>query len=267
MHLLYGGRRVNRMSKGFFVDKHSIVRRIWGKSDTILFIFAGAAAEFALNKAVDWLYFTGRLPVDPLGRLFSTVAYARTIVFSEKITALRTIDAMAKIHAGVETKRGYNIPDWAYRDVLFMLIDYSIRSFEVLERPATADEKKEIFDVFFRVGQRMGVKGLPESLDEFIVMRHTHLKQHLQHSDYTEDLFRQYRKHLGIMRYQILRASQSLVVPDRVRALLRLRTGRYLFPLIALYKLLRKVGLDWLLKELILPDRYKKQIRALDATP
>ena len=42
-----------------------------GKGDTILFIFAGAgAAEFALNKAVDWLYFTGKLPTDPLGRLF-----------------------------------------------------------------------------------------------------------------------------------------------------------------------------------------------------
>ena len=49
-----------------FVAKNSIVRQIWGKSDTVLFIFAGAAAEFALNKAVDWLYFTGRLPADPL---------------------------------------------------------------------------------------------------------------------------------------------------------------------------------------------------------
>lgn len=66
----------------FFVDKDSVVHKIWGKSDTILFIFAGASAEFALNKAVDWLYFTGSLPHDPLGRLFSTVAYARRIVFS-----------------------------------------------------------------------------------------------------------------------------------------------------------------------------------------
>ena len=57
----------------YFVDKNSVVRKIWGKSDTVLFIFAGAAAEFALNKAVDWLYFTGKLPADPLGRLFSTV--------------------------------------------------------------------------------------------------------------------------------------------------------------------------------------------------
>lgn len=45
-----------------FVDKHSIVRKIWGNTDVILFIFAGAAAEFSLNKAVDWLYFTGKLP-------------------------------------------------------------------------------------------------------------------------------------------------------------------------------------------------------------
>ena len=67
----------------YFVNKQSIVREIWGKSDTILFIFAGASAEFALNKAVDWLYFTGKLPKDPLGRLFSTVNYARQIVFSE----------------------------------------------------------------------------------------------------------------------------------------------------------------------------------------
>ncbi len=75
----------------YFVEKHSTVRQIWGKSDTIVFIFAGASAEFALNKAVDWLYFTGRLPVDPLGRLFSTVSYARAMIFSEKQAALHAM--------------------------------------------------------------------------------------------------------------------------------------------------------------------------------
>ncbi|MGK4566252.1 hypothetical protein [Flavobacterium sp. 3HN19-14] len=90
----------------YFVKKDSVVRKIWGKSDTVLFIFAGAAAEFALNKAVDWLYFTGKLPKDPLGRLFSTVAYARVIIFSEKEVAFRTIDSIAAIHAGVEENRG-----------------------------------------------------------------------------------------------------------------------------------------------------------------
>src|SRR5689334_21199565 len=125
-----------------FVTEDSIVRKIWGKSDTILFIFAGASAEFALNKAVDWLYFTGKLPADPLGRLFSTVDYARQIVFSENDAALQAIDKITTIHKHVERERGSEIPGWAYLDVLFMLIDYSIRAFEVLQRRLKEEEKE-----------------------------------------------------------------------------------------------------------------------------
>src|SRR6185295_7977685 len=136
----------------FFVDKQSVVRKIWGKGDTILFVFAGSSAEFALNKAVDWLYFTGRLPADPLGRLFSTVMYARLIVFSEKEKALNAIDKITAIHSAVEQNRGAQIPDWAYRDVLFMLIHYSIASYELLEKKLTPQEKEDLFDVFYRMG-------------------------------------------------------------------------------------------------------------------
>src|ERR1700760_1598864 len=154
----------------YFVDKISIVRQIWGRPDTVLFIFAGAAHEFALNKAVDWLYFTGRLPADPLGRLFSTVTYARQIIFDEEENALAAIDQITAIHQGVEKNRGSNIPDWAYRDVLFLLIDYSIRSFGLLERPLTEAEKEEVFTVFYRVGARMKLKGLPKDYKEWLLM-------------------------------------------------------------------------------------------------
>ena len=147
----------------YFVDKHSVVRQIWGKADTILFIFAGASAEFALSKAVDWLYFTGRLPADPLGRLFSTVSYARAIVFSEKKSALRAIDTIAAIHANVEAKRGTKIPDWAYTDVLFMLIDSSLRSFEVMGRVRRIAEKSDVLNVVFRVGNTARRRGIPHS--------------------------------------------------------------------------------------------------------
>src|ERR1700753_1347184 len=95
-----------------FVARDSIVRRIWGKADTVIFIFAGAAAEFALNKAVDWLYFTGRLPADPIGRLFSTVGYAQEIIFAPEEKALAAIDRISTIHQVVEKNRGQNIPDW-----------------------------------------------------------------------------------------------------------------------------------------------------------
>ena len=252
------------MSKEYFVEEGSVVRQIWGKSDTILFIFAGAAAEFALSKAVDWLYFTGRLPEDPLGRLFSTVSYAKDIVFSEKTAAHRTIDAMASIHAEVESKRGASIPDWAYRDVLFMLIDYSIRSYEVLERELTLAEKEEVFHVFHRVGSRMGVRGLPLSFDEWVKMRKAHMDQNLQHSHYTDDLFSRYRKHLGAVRYKILLEVQTLVVPQKVRELLGFPKFALIKPLLALYKLARIIKVDWLLKVLVMPPKYKDQIRDLD---
>lgn len=126
----------------FFVEKSSIVRKIWGKSDTVLFIFAGAAAEFALNKSVDWLYFTGKLPADPIGRLFSTVRYARWIIFTSKDEANKAIDTIREIHTVVEQNRGYSIPDWAYRDVLFMLIHYSIASYELLEKKINRERKR-----------------------------------------------------------------------------------------------------------------------------
>ncbi len=250
-----------------FVDKSSVVREIWGNGDTILFIFAGAAAEFALNKAVDWLYFTGKLPADPLGRLFSTVGYARKIVFSEKAAALKAIDTMAVIHAGVEAKRGARIPDWAYRDVLFMLIDYSIRAYELLERKLTTAEKEEVFNVFYRVGSRMGVVGLPETYTAWLTMREEHLQQNLQHSHYTSDLFKQYRKHLGLVRYRILLEAQTMVVPPRVGSLLGFKSVSLLTPVLGLYKLSRFFKADWLLKAVILPSEYKSEIKSLDVHP
>ena len=42
-----------------FVKPGSIVRRIWGDGDMVLLVFAGSAAEYALNRAVDWLFYTG----------------------------------------------------------------------------------------------------------------------------------------------------------------------------------------------------------------
>lgn len=247
-----------------FTAKDSIVRRIWGKSDTILLIFAGAAAEFALNKAVDWLYFTGRLPADPIGRLFSTMAYARTIIFSEKQAALRSIAAIAAIHKGVEEQRAATIPDWAYRDVLFMLVHYSVAAFETLERPMAEAEKQEVFDVFLRVGTRMGLQGLPEDFKNYKVMRQQHLRDNLLRSTYTDDLFRQYRKHLGPVRYRVLREAQLLVVPQQVRSQLGFRSYSLLRPLLGVYKISRYVGADSVLKMLIQPVRYRGQISELD---
>ncbi|OOQ58004.1 oxygenase MpaB family protein [Mucilaginibacter pedocola] len=250
--------------KKYFVEQGSIVREIWSKADNILFVFAGSAAEFALNKAVDWLYFTGNLPADPLGRLFSTVAYGRMIIFSEYDGALAAIDKINAIHHGVEKARGAQIPDWAYRDVIYMLIDYSIRSFELLERPLSDEEKEDVFDVFYRMGLRMGLKDMPYNYKEWLISRVDHLREHLVQSHYTLDLFKQYKKHLGTVRYQLLKQVQLLIVPDEAKRLLPIDRLSYLSPVISFYKLTRLVGLHGLLKEAILPPAYKSQIREMD---
>jgi hypothetical protein len=247
-----------------FVKRNSIVRKIWGKSDTILFIFAGAAAEFALNKAVDWLYYTGKLPSDPLGRLFSTVGYAKRIVFSTTEEANKAIDTITKIHSAVEGSRGAAIPDWAYRDVLYMLVHYSIAAYELLERKLSYEEKKEVYDVFYRVGARMGLKELPRTYREWLPDREAHLMQDLRQSRYTADLFKQYRKHLGPLRYKVLTEGQKLVVSRRVKELLHFSDHSLLKPVVWLYKISRLMKLDRVLKNMLLPPEYKDQVNGLD---
>lgn len=247
----------------YFVTKDSIIRKIWGSPDTTLFIFAGAAAEFAVNKAVDWLYFTGRLPADPLGRLFSTVVYSQKIIFSELADAYKAIDQVTFIHKDVEQSRGEQIPDWAYRDVLFMLIGYSVSSFEVLQRKLTDAEKEEIFDVFYRMGQRMGLTNLPANYNEWVSAHREQLQQDTVCSTFTIDLYKQYRKHLGYIRYQLLKQVQILIVPKRVNQLLSLGNKRYLLPAVWLYKLSRKFGLADFMITATLPLKYKSQVKHL----
>lgn len=249
-----------------FVKSDSIVREIWGKRDSILLIFAGAAAEFAVNKAVDWLYFTGKLPADPLGRLFSTVAYARQIVFSPLAKANAAIETIRSIHTAVEQSRQSTIPIWAYQDVLFMLIHYSIASFELMERKLTYPEKEEVYNVFYRVGNRMGLQELPASYADWIPERSKHLKQNLTKSNFTIDLYKQYKKHLGAIRYWLLRQIQILVVPYEVNMMLGLGKTSMLTPALSVYKTSRKLKMDWFLLSSLLPAKYKMHVKALESS-
>ncbi|MCY1514992.1 hypothetical protein D9M68_495650 [compost metagenome] len=248
----------------YFVKKDSVVRKIWGNSEVILFIFAGAAAEFALNKAVDWLYFTGKLPADPLKRLFSTVSYAHHIVFAPRANALKAIDSINAIHKAVEQQRGEGIPDWAYRDVLYMLIDYSIRAYELLDKPLTSAEKEEVFDVFYRMGLRMKLTQLPADYHQWEQQRKQALKENLIKSRFTNDLYQQYRKHLGALRYSLLKQVQHLLVPYEVKKLLNPGSALLAKPMIVLYKFSAYVRLKPLIKSALLPEEYKEEIAALD---
>lgn len=247
-----------------FVARGSIVRKVWGDPDLILLVFAGSAAEFALNRAVDWLFFTGKIPADPIARLFSTVRYAQRIVFADRDTALDTLRRINAIHGAVERKRGQVIPDWAFRDVLYMLVDYSERAYRMLYHPLPPAEREELYNVFRRVGEGLNISRLPEDYERWRTDRRAHLERDLIFSRHTALLYEQYRRHLGEWRYRVLREVQGLLVPRRVRRLLRLRRRAVSAALVGGYGHLEPLGLRPLVRWLLLQPRYRSEVERFD---
>lgn len=247
-----------------FVNDTSIVKKIWSTTDITLFIFAGAAAEFALNKQVDWLYFTGKLPGDPIGRLFSTVKYAQYIIFKEEKEAIASIEKINSIHQQVESARGLKISNEGYQDVLYMLIYYSISSFELLERRLTAEEKDEIVRIFAKIGHQMHIHDIPAGYGKWKEMYDHQLTRNLQKSSFTENLFQQYRKHLGAFRYFLLLDIQKMLVSKHVNNLLGLGRPRFVQVLIPLYRQIRKFRLHKQLILIMVPRKFVNQVKAMD---
>jgi uncharacterized protein (DUF2236 family) len=246
------------------VARGSVVRRVWGDAELVLLVFAGSAAEFALNKAVDWLFFTGKIPNDPVGRLFSTVRYAQAIVFADAETAARTVASINAAHGAVERARGARIPQWAFRDVLYMLVDYSERAHRLLYGPLAAAEREELYAVFRRVGEAMNIEGLPPDYRAWQADRRAHLERDLAFSEHTALLYKQYRRHLGAWRYQILLQVQAQLAPERVRRLLRLRPAPLLSTLAGGYAHLDALGLRPLVRRLLIQPRYRDEADRLD---
>ncbi len=247
-----------------FVARGSVVRRIWGDAELVLLVFAGSAAEFALNRAVDWLFFTGKIPNDPVGRLFSTVRYAQGIVFADAERAAQTIASINAAHGAVEQARGATIPEWAFRDVLYMLVDYSERAHRLLYGPLTGAEREELYAVFRRVGEGMNIKALPEGYEGWRADRKAHLERDLAFGKHTALLYAQYRRHLGVWRYQVLLQVQAMLAPERVRRLLRLRPQPLLSALAGTYTHLDALGLRPLARRLFIQPRYRDEVDRLD---
>ncbi|HEV2863326.1 MAG TPA: oxygenase MpaB family protein [Pyrinomonadaceae bacterium] len=249
---------------GYFVDRRSVVRTIWGRSDLILLVFAGAAAEFALNRAVDWLFFTNKIPQDPIGRLFSTVRYAQEIVFAYEQTARQAMNRINAVHGGVERRRGQSIPEWAHRDVLYMLIDYSERAHQTLRRPLTRPERQELYDVFLRVGEGLHVRELPRTYADWKSDRQSHLVRDLAYSEYTAKLFGRYRAHLGAWRYELLRMVQAQLVPRHVGRLLGLRPSLLLSNSLWMYPVFEQLGLKPFIERALLPPQHLEDVRKFE---
>ena len=110
------------------VVSSAVTRRVWGSPDAILLFFASGAAEFAAIKVVDWLFFTGKLPGAPVERFFEIVRSAQRVYFGNPAQVAAGLEEINRIHRRVEAARGEEIPQWPYRDVLFIFIDYCERA-------------------------------------------------------------------------------------------------------------------------------------------
>jgi hypothetical protein len=136
-----------------------------------------------------------------------------------------------------------------------------------LESKLSAQEKEDIYDVFLRIGNRMNIPELPPTYTAWLPVREAHMQNDLARSSYTDDLFLQYKKHLGSLRYKVLTEAQVLVVPKKVSQLLGFKNFSLLFAVVPLYKASRLLKLDGAIKWLLLPSGYKKQIKDLDVVP
>jgi hypothetical protein len=168
------------------------------------------------------------------------------------------------VHEGVESARGERIPDWAHRDVLYMLIDYSERAHDILERPLTRSEQHELYDVFRRVGLGLGIPGVPATYREWRDDRVAHIRRDLARSDGTDALFRQYRRHLGRGRFAVLRAVQSGFVHEHALTALGQRRSSWIRPMLRAYRALAVAGFKPLIRQALMPSRYLSAVNALD---
>jgi uncharacterized protein (DUF2236 family) len=244
--------------------RHPVTRRIWGRRDTVLLVFAGAAAEFATNRAVDWLFVTGDLPRDPIGRMFRTVGYAQGIAFADASTARESLARIRRAHAGVERARADSIPMWAHRAVLYMLIDYSERAARALGEPLSAAEQEGLYADFRRIGEGLGIEELPPDYVRWREARMRSIREDLAAGDLTAALYDAYRRQLGPWRYAILRQVQAALVPSAVARMLRLPPAPAGRRAIDVYRLLRAMGLDRPAQRVLVPARHWDAFLELD---
>jgi hypothetical protein len=110
----------------------------------------------------------------------------------------------------------------------------------------------------------MKLNHLSPSYDSFTVQRKQDLENDLQKSNYTTDLFKQYKKHLGAIRYFILIEGQKLIVPERVGKLLGISKWSLLTFFLPFYKLAKRLRVNNFFKNTILPKKYRQEIYGLD---
>ncbi|MCU0475471.1 MAG: DUF2236 domain-containing protein [Anaerolineae bacterium] len=200
-----------------------ITRAIWGNVENIVLIYVGAAAEFALNRDVDWLFFTNRLPSDPMGRFIETFAYNQRVFFSPVAQLEGLGKHVRAIHTAVERKRAQaggasTIPNRAFIEVNDMLVEYGIRGWEYLHKRTLTEAERESYYQDMRAScEMMGVTDLDADYAAYRQRRESTLSAVLQVSGETRRLYAAYRQALGRPRFWVGALFQAHFVHPLVR--------------------------------------------------
>jgi uncharacterized protein (DUF2236 family) len=209
-----------------------ITRTIWGDAENILLIYAGAAAEFALNPENHWLFYTGKLPADPLRRFENTLRYQRKLFFTPQEAVPALARHIKDIHRDVEEKRSkeqgeIRISDLAYLQVFSMLIEYGILGYEYLHhRKMTTEEKETYFNDIRSIALMMEIRDFPEDYRHYLTRRTRMVASELQCNVFTRQLMDAYRKSLGPFCYWGLLQFQARFIHSILACRLNLKTNR-----------------------------------------
>ncbi len=110
----------------------------------------------------------------------------------------------------------------------------------------------------------MRINNLPGNYAEWFKAYNNNLQINLLNSSFTKDLFKQYKKHLGLFRYLLLIDIQRVLVPAHVNNLLRLGQPAVVQQLIPLYRIIRKFPFHKYLILAMVPGKFKPQVRNMD---
>lgn len=231
-----------------------ITREIWGDPENVVLVYAGAAAEFALHPENHWLFYTGKLPSDPLGRLRDTLRYQQKLFFMPKDRVPLVAAQVRDLHRQVEQKRSSEdglrrISDRAFLMVFSMLIEYGIRGYEYLNRRELSTiEKEDYFQDIRSIALLMEVKDFPADYSQYQAVRAQIVTRELQFNPHTRELLAAFRRALGPLGYWALGQFQAQFIDPLLARRLGLKTQPFfgllylVYPFLGFHRLLNRLA-------------------------
>ncbi|MCG6873116.1 MAG: DUF2236 domain-containing protein [Gammaproteobacteria bacterium] len=211
-------------------------------------LYSGSSAEFALNPVCEWLFFTGKLPADPVGRFFTTTRYMKELLLApDDEQHIQACQAVRHVHSRLEEQRGKRLPDASYRDVLFMGLTYSLRAHRIVfGHKVEPQEIDGIMACYANMARHMQIPDFPGDYEELKVMRRQRLAR-FRFTENTQRLLDSYRRALGPTGYLMLRSVWGAVLEKQLLDLLDLRPNALSWMFRHWYAPVYRSGMDrWL---------------------